>query len=243
VILVVEDFEGSAALVAVNVTDGGEGKLCGAVKTPPELTAPHAAPEHPAPPTLHKTALAGLPAEVIVAGKLSWAPNSTAKVPGAIVTATSLVIVMFTVAVRVGSAELVARIATIAGNGMNWGAVKIAPLLVVLTIVPTVVFPPGTFCTLQLTAIFAAFDTVAVSVVDLPSNTDGLSAVSATETFDGDGSVVVEDDPAAPPHPETPRPTIVVAKYPATIAFCLQFVVLAFRFSQDIPRDKARTMP
>lgn len=140
---------------------------------------------------------------------------------------------------RVGSAELVARIATIAGNGMNCGAVKIAPLLAVLTIVPTVVFPPGTFCTLQLTAIFAAFDTVAVSVVDLPSNTDGLSAASATETFDGDASVVVEDDPAAPPHPETPRPTIVVAKYPATIAFCLQFVVLAFRFSQDIPRDKS----
>ena len=159
-------------------------------------------------------------------------------------TATSLVMVMFTVAVRVGSAELVARIVTIAGNGMNCGAVKIAPLLAVLTIVPTVVFPPGTFCTLQLTTIFAAFDTVAVSVVDLPSNTDGLATARATETFDGDGSVVVEDDPATPPpHPANPRPTIVVAKYPATIAFGLQFVVLDFRFSQDICRDNARTMP
>ena len=67
VILVVEDFAGSAALVAVNVTDGGDGKFCGAVKTPPELMAPQAAPEHPVPPTLHKTAVAGLPAEVIAA--------------------------------------------------------------------------------------------------------------------------------------------------------------------------------
>ncbi len=67
VILAVEDFEGSATLVAVKVTDGGEGKLCGAVRTPAEFMAPQAAPEHPAPPMLHETAVAGLPAEAIVA--------------------------------------------------------------------------------------------------------------------------------------------------------------------------------
>ncbi len=166
-----------------------------------------------------------------------------ASAPGAIVTLTSLVIVMFTVALRVESAMLVARIATTAGNGMNCGAVNVAPLLMLGTIVPTVLFPPGTFCTLQLTAVFAAFDTFAVSAVDLPSNGEGFTTVRVTETSDGGGSVVGEDDVAAPPHPATPRQAIVVIKYAAASAFRLQFAVLDFRFSQDILRNKARTLP
>ena len=66
VMLMVADLAGSATLVAVRVTNGGEGKVCGAVKTPPAVTAPHAAPEQ-APPTLHETAVAGLPAETTAA--------------------------------------------------------------------------------------------------------------------------------------------------------------------------------
>ena len=75
---------------------------------------------------------------------------------------------MATVAVPifVGSAVLVACTATVAGTGRNCGAVKM-PLG---EIVPTVVLPPGTPATLQLTEV-VVFDAVAVRAAVMPSST------------------------------------------------------------------------
>jgi hypothetical protein len=66
VILAVADFAGSATLVAVTVTLGGEGRICGAMKSPAEFTVPHAAPEQPAPVVFQITAVDGFPAEVML---------------------------------------------------------------------------------------------------------------------------------------------------------------------------------
>ena len=67
VIAAVAFFEGSATLVAVIVTVGGDGKVCGAVKRPIELMAPHAAPAQPDPLSAHVTRLLGFPAETMPA--------------------------------------------------------------------------------------------------------------------------------------------------------------------------------
>lgn len=59
--------EGSATLVAVSTTALGDGKICGAVKTPLVLTVPHAVPKQPGPLSVHVTAVVGLPAEATLA--------------------------------------------------------------------------------------------------------------------------------------------------------------------------------
>jgi hypothetical protein len=59
--------EESATLVAVTVTLAGDGKICGAVKTPLGLTVPQASPAQPGPLTVHSTPLFGFPAEVTLA--------------------------------------------------------------------------------------------------------------------------------------------------------------------------------
>ena len=65
VIATVAFFEGSATLVAVSVTVGGDGNVCGAMKRPIELMAPHVAPAQPNPLSSHVTRLLGFPAETI----------------------------------------------------------------------------------------------------------------------------------------------------------------------------------
>ena len=50
------DFVASAALVALTVTDGGEGTLIGATYSPLGEIVPQAAPAQPAPLTVHVTA-------------------------------------------------------------------------------------------------------------------------------------------------------------------------------------------
>jgi hypothetical protein len=55
------DFPGSAALVALMVTDGGEGILIGATYNPLGEIVPHAAPVQPEPLTAHVTALLEVP--------------------------------------------------------------------------------------------------------------------------------------------------------------------------------------
>ena len=148
-------------------------------------------------------------------------------------------------AVRVGSAALIARIVTTAGNGRNCGAVKSAAFVVMPAMVPTVEFPPGTFCTLQVTAVFAAFDTVAVSATDVPSKADELADVSATEMFEAASAAdeeFADGDPAAP-HPDTPKNAIAIAKYPAASAGRFQVAVLTFLVLQDMRCPEARAMP
>lgn len=188
-------LDGSAALVAVSNTEGGEGRMTGAVNTPAVLTPPHELPTHPAPLSDQLTAVLGFPADAMAAPNTCSAPSSTPALGGVIATATSLVIVMVADADLVRSAALVAVTVTAGGMGRTFGAVKTPP-----EIVPTALFPLGMPDTLQVTATFDAFETAAVSATESPSNTDALGGVSDTET----GCVLVccaERPAEVRPHP------------------------------------------
>jgi hypothetical protein len=101
-------FDGSAVLVTLIVSVGGAGMFCGAVNIPLEVTAPHAGPLQPAPLSAQLTSVFGFPAEIMPASNSCWAPSSTAALVGERLTLISLVIVMTTSAVFVGSAALAA---------------------------------------------------------------------------------------------------------------------------------------
>ena len=106
--------------------------------------------------------------------------------------------VMAAVAVLAGSARLVACTVTTAGMGRNRGAVKRPPEVMV----PTVLLPPGTPATLQLTAVLVVFETVASKTVVAPSSTGMLAGERLMEmSGGGGGGGAVELDPATPPHP------------------------------------------
>ena len=107
---------------------------------------------------------------------------------------TSLVIVTVTVADFVASAWLVALTCALAGAGRSAGAVYTPPDV----IVPTVVFPPATPFTLQLTLVSVVFVTVAVNIAVFPSTTDPLVGAMVT-TIDGGGGGPPELEP--PPQP------------------------------------------
>jgi hypothetical protein len=81
------------------------------------------------------------------------------------------------------SAWLVAVICTVAGNGRSIGAVY-TPAGV---IVPSVVLPPVTPFTLQITAVSVVFDTVAVKVAWSPSRTEPVGGFTATRIERGGG--------------------------------------------------------
>jgi len=88
------------------------------------------------------------------------APNSTFAELGVSARTISLVIVTLAEPDFVGSAWLVAVTCTILGEGKSAGAVYTPPAV----IVPSVVVPPTTPLTLQLTAVSVMFDTTAVNV-------------------------------------------------------------------------------
>ena len=96
VIAAVAFFDGSATLAVLMVNVGGDGRFCGAVKIPVEVTAPHAGPEQPVPFSAQVTPLLGFPAERIAAWKVCWAPSSVAAMPGERLTLTSLRMVIAT---------------------------------------------------------------------------------------------------------------------------------------------------
>ena len=60
-------LEGSAMLVAVTKTVGGDGRIRGAVKSPLALTVPQAAAEQPSPVTVQFTLVLGRPTDATVA--------------------------------------------------------------------------------------------------------------------------------------------------------------------------------
>jgi hypothetical protein len=101
-------FDASAVLVTVILSAGGAGRFCGAVKTPLEVTAPHAGPAQPAPLGAQITSVSGFPAEIIPAWNICWAPNSVAALVGDRLTLISLMMVMTASAVFVGSEALAA---------------------------------------------------------------------------------------------------------------------------------------
>ena len=124
VTVAVADLVGSATLVAVTVTVAGDGIVPGAVYKPVELMVPHAAPVQPAPETLKVTAVFVVP--VTVAVNCSVPLGAALPDPGLRVTATGTagaVTVTVDVADFVGSATLVARTVTVAGDGAVAGAV------------------------------------------------------------------------------------------------------------------------
>lgn len=119
----VELFEGSARLVAMRVTDGGVGRIRGAVKSPAEVTEPQAAPEQPGPFSTQLTARSGWPFEATDAWKARCAPNSTDALAGETFTRTSLMTVSEAETDLAGSATLVALTVTGFDAGRTCGAV------------------------------------------------------------------------------------------------------------------------
>jgi len=95
----------------------------------------------------------------------------------------SLVIAKVPVPDFVESARDVAVTCTVAGEGMSAGAVY-TPADV---IVPSAAFPPGTPFTLQLTAAFEVFVTVATKVAWLPSTTEPFVGFTVTSIAGGCG--------------------------------------------------------
>src|SRR5271154_4055995 len=117
---------------------------------------------------LQRSVGSGWPALTMVALKGCRAPSSTPAMLGAICTTISLTIDTVAVADFVGSAALVAGICTLAGGGKSAGA-GYAPAGVM---VPVVALPPGTPCTLQVTAVLAVPVTAAANVWVLPRITE-----------------------------------------------------------------------
>jgi hypothetical protein len=114
-------LDGSAALVAVTVTVSGEGTADGAVYSPVPLTVPQAAALHPAPCTLHVTAVFEVP--TTDAFNCCVAPATIEVLAGVTVTTTTDMIVTVAEAVLLGSAMLVAATVTLGGVGATDGAV------------------------------------------------------------------------------------------------------------------------
>jgi hypothetical protein len=114
-------LDGSAVLVAVTLTVDGDGTVEGAVYSPAPLTVPHAAELHPAPCTVHVTAVFDVP--TTEAFNCSVDPVATDVLAGVTVTATTGTMVTSADAVLLGSAMLVATILTLGGEGATTGAV------------------------------------------------------------------------------------------------------------------------
>ena len=114
-------LDGSAALVAVTVIVDGDGTAEGAVYSPAPLTVPHAAEPHPAPCTVHVTAVFDVPTTDAL--NCCVAPVATDVLAGVTVTATTGTMVTLADAVLLGSAILVATILTLGGEGAMTGAV------------------------------------------------------------------------------------------------------------------------
>jgi hypothetical protein len=188
-------LEGSATLTAVTETLGGAVKNCGAVYVPVGSIVPHADPAHSTPATIQMTARSGSPAEFTVAAKGRAAPSSTGIACGETETDMSLVIVIVAVALFVASATLAACTVTVVLAGKSPGDVYNPFEL----IVPTVMLPPGIPFTLQVTAVFVVFPTVATNVCGAPSSTEAAAGVTFTVTVGGGGCVGAE--PTTPPQP------------------------------------------
>jgi len=114
-------LDGFATLVAVTVTVSGDGTPDGAVYSPVPLTVPQAAALHPAPCTLHVTAVFEVP--TTDAFNCCVAPVASEVLAGVTVTTTTDMIVTVAEAVLLGSAMLVAATVTLGGEGATDGAV------------------------------------------------------------------------------------------------------------------------
>jgi hypothetical protein len=155
------DFEGSATLVAVTLTVGGDGKAVGAVyiaeSAPFDTIVPFVASPPLTPFTLQFTAVEGFPELLTLAVNPCVPPNGRPAASGETPTTMSLVIVTLAESLALASAALVAVTVTFAAAGIVAGAIYCP----VADIVPDCPLPPATPFTLQLTEVFVAPVTLA----------------------------------------------------------------------------------
>ena len=114
------DLDGSAVLVAVTITVLGEGTAEGAAYCPVLFTVPQVAALHPAPCTLHITAVFDVP--TTEAFNCCVAPVAIDALIGVTVTTTTGMMITSAEAVLLASAMLVATTLTLAGEGATFGA-------------------------------------------------------------------------------------------------------------------------
>ena len=172
-------LDGSAELVAVTVTMSGDGTAGGAVYSPVPLTVPQAAPLHPAPCTVHVTAVFEFP--TTDAFNCCVAPATTEVLAGVTVTKTTGMIVTVADAVLLGSAMLVATTLTLAGEGASDGAVYTAANELDASVPQVDPLQPAPF-KLHVTAVFEVPATVAVNESVLAAGTEALVGLMLSKT-------------------------------------------------------------
>jgi hypothetical protein len=192
--------DGSATLVAVTVIVGGEGGVSGAVyiaaSAPVLLIVPIVAFPPPMPLTPQTTERFGLPEPVTMAEKLCVEPTGSVAELGETFTITSLWSKTVDEPIADGSAWLVARTVTLAGEGRICGAAYWP----VAEIVPTAAFPPAIPFTLQVTDVLDVPVTVAVNICVCPRNKDAFPGRTLTVIVTGGGGGGGEVPPVLP-HP------------------------------------------
>jgi hypothetical protein len=172
-------LDGSAELVAVTVTVDGDGTAEGAVYSPVPLTVPQAAALHPAPCTVHVTAVFEFP--TTDAFNCCVAPVTTEVLAGVTVTTTTDMIDTVADAVLLGSAMLVATTLTLAGEGATSGAVYTAANELDATVPQEDPLQPAPF-KLHATALFDVPVTVAVNESVLAAGTEALAGLMLSKT-------------------------------------------------------------
>jgi hypothetical protein len=172
-------LDGSAVLVAVTVTVDGEGTAEGAVYSPALSTVPHAEALHPAPCTLHVTAVFEVPTTDAL---ICWvAPVKTDVLAGVTLTTTTGMMVTSADAVLLASAMLVATTWMLAGEGATSGAVYTAVSELVASVPQEAPLHPVPV-KLHATAVFDIPVTVAVKLSTLAVGTEALDGLILSKT-------------------------------------------------------------
>ncbi|HXJ06266.1 MAG TPA: hypothetical protein VNH65_14270 [Candidatus Acidoferrum sp.] len=183
-------LDGSAVLVAVTLTVDGEGTAEGAVYSPALSTVPHAEALHPAPCTLHVTAVFEVPTTDAV--NCCVAPVPTDVLPGATLTPTTGIMVTDADAVLLASAMLVATTLMLAGEGATLGAEYTAVNALVANVPQEVPLHPAPV-KLHATAVFDVPVTVAVNVPTLAVGTEALDGLTLSKTAVAKTTVILAE--------------------------------------------------
>lgn len=198
--LALADFEGSAVLVAVTATLGGDGATAGAVyvaeSRPVAAMVPNVGFPPATPLTFQLTAELDAPAPVTVALKFADPAGARLVELGAMLTTMPLWICTLAEPLADGADALVAVIVTVAGEGNDCGAAYSPEK----EIAPMTPFPPAMPLTLQFTAIEVAPVTVAVNCCVCPRSTDAVAGATVTLTW---GDCELEEADLVRPQPET----------------------------------------
>ncbi len=210
---------GSAMLLAVMVTFGGDGGTTGAVYV--AVLAPLATivPTDGLPPaipsTAHVTPVAGLPEPVTFAVKICFPPTGTVAEAGERLMAISSWSVTVADALMLGSAALAAEIVTVVVAGRTVGAVY-NPFA---EMVPRLEFPPVVPSTIHLTFAFEVPVTVAWNCCVWPRKSVTLSGcIDSVIVGGGGGGGGGGEPPPLCSLPPAHAPSIIAVSSVATIA-------------------------